>query len=57
MKKRSCIREHAFKKDGVNRYESVKNGQTLMTVALKNAGISNISDVNSFRYNCDGGMI
>ncbi len=59
MKKRSCIRERTFKKDGVNRYinESVKSSQTLMTVALKNAGISNISDVSGFRCNYDGGMI
>ena len=59
MKKSSGIRECAFKKDDVNRYinQSVKSSQTLMTVALKNAGISNISDVSSFRYNYDGGMI
>jgi hypothetical protein len=56
MKRRCCIREHAFKKEGVNRYLN-ESGQTLMTVALKNAGISNILEISSYRHNYDGGMI
>lgn len=40
--KRSCIRERLFSKEGVNRYiiENKKYHQTLITVALMNAGIS-----------------
>jgi hypothetical protein len=43
MKRKSCIREHAFKREGVIRHisENVKCKKTLMTVALNNAGICN----------------
>jgi hypothetical protein len=54
MKRSSSIREHAFKHDGLN--ESAKCGQTLMTVALRNAGIGGISKINGYMPNHDGGM-